>query len=129
MTTPGGAAALVLTRLQTLTDFGHFDGAVPIGIAAESPHTIFYPSAATPMARKASGKAKSLLGFGSVVCVNNNPAGAVKLAALVVDLLDGWQMTDGSLVRCSTGPAIRDPDMQAGYCWSATVQISYYLTR
>ena len=129
MTTPGGAAALVLTRLQTLTDFGHFDGAVPIGIAAESPHTIFYPSAATPMARKASGKAKSLLGFGSVVCVNNNPAGAVKLAALVVDLLDGWQMAGGSLVRCSTGPAIRDPDMQAGYCWSATVQISYYLTR
>ena len=129
MTTPDGAAALVLTRLQTLTDFGHFDGAVPIGIAAESPHTIYYPSAATPMARKASGKAKSLLGFGSVVCVNNDPAGAVKLAALVVDLLDGWQMTDGSLVRCSTGPAIRDPDMKAGYCWSATVQISYYLTR
>ena len=129
MTTPDGAAALVLTRLQTLTDFGHFDGAVPIGIAAESPHTIYYPSAATPMARKVSGKAKSLFGFGSVVCVNNNPAGAVKLAALVVDLLDGWQMTDGSLVRCSTGPAIRDPDMQAGYCWSATVQISYYLTR
>ena len=129
MTTPDGAAALVLARLQTLTAFGHFDGAVPIGIAAESPHTIYYPSAATPMARKASGKAKSLLGLGSVVCVNNNPAGAVKLAALVVDLLDGWQMTDGSLVRCSTGPAIRDPDMQAGYCWSATVQISYYLTR
>ena len=129
MTTPDGAAALVLARLQTLTAFGHFDGAVPIGIAAESPHTIYYPSAATPMARKASGKAKSLLGFGSVVCVNNNPAGAVKLAALVVDLLDGWQMTDGSLVRCSTGPAIRDPDMKAGYCWSATVQISYYLTR
>ena len=108
---------------------GHFDGAVPIGIAAESPHTIYYPSPAQPMARKASGKAKSLLGFGSVVCVNNNPVGAVKLAALVVDLLDGWQVTGGSMARCSVGPAIRDPDMKAGYCWSATVQISYYLTR
>ena len=92
--------------------------AIPIGTAP-----------AQPMARKASGKAKSLLGFGSVVCVNNNPAGAVKLVALVVDLLDGWQVTGGSMARCSVGPAIRDPDMKAGYCWSATVQISYYLTR
>ena len=50
MTTPDGAAALVLARLQTLTAFGHFDGAVPIGIAAESPHTIYYPSPAQPMA-------------------------------------------------------------------------------
>lgn len=129
MTTQAEAAALIFARLQTLTAFGHYLGEVPIGTAAESPHTIFYPSPATPMARKASGKAKALLGFGSIVCVNNNATGAVKLAGLVVDLLDGWLVSGGSLARCTVGPAIRDPDMKAGYCWSATVQLSYYLTR
>ena len=129
MTTQVEAAALIFARLQTLSAFDHNLGEVPIGTAADAPHTIFYPSPAGPMHRKASGKAKSLLGFGSVVCVNNNAAGAVKLAGLVVDLLDGWTVSGGSVVTASVGPAIRDPDMAAGYRWSATVQLSYYLTR
>lgn len=129
MTTQAEAAALIFARLQTLTAFGHYLGEVPIGTAADAPHAIFYPSPAGPMHRKASGKAKSLLGFGSVVCVNSNATGAVKLAGLVVDLLDGWPVSGGSLITTSVGPSIRDPDMAAGYRWSATVQLSYYLTR
>ncbi len=129
MTTQAEAAALIFARLQTLTALGAHLGEVPIGTAADAPHLIFYPSPAGASSRRVSGQAKALLGFGSVVCVNNNAVGAVKLAGLVVDLLDGWRVSGGSLVTTSVGPAIRDPDMKAGYLWSATVQLSYYLTR
>ncbi len=129
MTTQAEAAALIFARLQTLTQFEHFLGEVPIGEAADAPHVILYPSPAGPVSRRVGGSARALLGFASAVCVNNNATGAVLVAGLVVDLMDGWPMPGGSVVTASVGPAIRDPDMKAGYLWSATVQLSYYLTR
>ena len=125
------AARAVFERLGDLLAYSRFLGEVPIGTAAEAPHVICYPSTPSPVARHLGGQSGRWVGLVSVVCVSNHALGAVKVAAEVAALLDGWRLpvVGAGLVRCTVGPTIRDPDMAAGYRWSATVQASYYLTR
>lgn len=121
------ATEAIFSRLSSLTHYTHHLADLPP--SPDGPHTIYWPSPGQTGSRKVSGRAARTRGFGSVVCVNNTSPGAVDLANKVVMLFDGWRLPGGSIVTTTVGPAISDPDQRAGYCWSATVQLSYRLNR
>ena len=123
------ASEALYARLQTLTTVGVHDGEIPVGTAADGPHVVFYGAPGSPVHRKVSGGASAWVAVASVVCVNNSGRGAAMLAAQVADLFDGWSLFGSSSVTTNVGPAIRDPDGRAGYVWSCTVQLTYYLMR
>ena len=112
----------IAARLATLTKFSHFVGTVPADPA--KPYVVLYPAAGSPTGRVLSGQAKRARAVSRAVCVNNNPDGALIVADAVTGVLDGYAI-DGALVECLAGPLIADPDMEAGFRWSVTVELSH----
>lgn len=116
----------IAAKIATLTQFDHFVGEVPA--TTTKPYVIYYPAAGAPVDRRIDGQAHRSAATSQAMCVNNNADGAVFVAKAVVDLLDGWELS-GNRVTCWVGPTIADPDMQAGYRWSVTVEISHETNR
>ena len=112
----------IASRLATLTKFDHFVGTVPS--TPTKPYIVFYPAAGSPTGRALSGQAKRSRAVSRAVCVNNNPDGALIVADAAIGVLDGYDL-GGAMVECLAGPLIADPDMEAGFRWSVTVEIAH----
>lgn len=120
----------ITDRLATLAHVDHYaDGEVPA--TPPGPYIVYYPAAARPTGRRLRGVARRTITSDLVMCVNNNPEGAIFHAQRVVDLMDGWQIISGHVVQASIpqGVPIDEPTMTDGYRWSVTVELTYYSTR
>ena len=90
------------------------------------PLAIIYGGAGSPHARPIAGRARMRRHVWRVVCVSNTMRGAIAVATLVADLLDGTPL-DGSLIRTQyTSPPIEDRDDPSEWRWSITVEAIHY---
>lgn len=116
--------ALLHARIKTVPDVDHLDRPPTDPVAMVRPYVVFYPSPGSPSDRRLDGQARTYYGVSRALCVNNSPGGALWLADAVMTVLDGW-LTPTSVVECNASAPLSDPDMQAGFRWSCTVEITH----
>ena len=123
--TPLEAAAAFWQRLETLTQYDLLNGEIPE--SPDRPYVLFWAAVGTPASRLFTGHAAQLRLTERFVCVSNHREGAVRVAQDVVALFDGW-LCSGALVEVTAFDPLSDPDTEAGYRWSATVEASLSLS-
>lgn len=95
---------------------------------ATGPEIIVHGGQQTPENRRYGYTARSRETSWMMLCVSNSQEGARRIAALVVDQLDGATLPgDTSLLTCrAASTPTEDRDDPAEYRWSVTIHVTHH---
>ena len=99
----------------------------PPGRDLTGPHIIVTGGTGIPELRRIAGHGAARRHLWQIMCVSNTHAGAVLIASLVVETLDGAFVGAGTVcaVEYVTQP-IEDRDDPTEWCWTVTVEAIHY---
>lgn len=122
MTASGDTAAL-LALAETVVG-AYLPGKVPASPGGA--YAVLHGGSATPTGRALDGQAPHRLTVHRLMAVSNNHAGANKLAATLVDTIDGATQDGSPWLVVAVSDPIEDRDDPSDVRWSCTVEIHHH---
>lgn len=90
-------------------------------------YSVVYPGPGTPERRYLCGTTPDRHAVARVMVVSNNSDGAATFAQVVVDLIDGHRLDNGTLLTVeAVGPVLEDTNDPSAWRWTVTIEVHHH---